>query len=137
MAQLGNPSYALRCLAFVEDAYERSNGIELQGAVTAAESAASFELQAYRSASPPPAGAYVFYATGGPVDGVRREWGHVGLARGDGSVVHAWDVVRIDDAAAITDLPPAAGWDPARLIGWAGPDQVLRGHVPRDWEAGS
>ncbi len=85
--------------------------------------------------APPPAGAYVFYACGGPVDGMRREWGHVGLAMGDGRVVHAWDVVRIDDAAAISALPPAPGWDPPRLIGWAAPDQVLHGHVPRNWEA--
>ncbi len=31
LARRGNPDYALRCLAFVEDAYERSNSIELQG----------------------------------------------------------------------------------------------------------
>ena len=71
------------------------------------------------------------------MDGVRREWGHVGLAMGDGSVVHAWDVVRIDDARAVCALPPAAGWDAPRLIGWATPEQVLRGHISRDWDAAS
>ena len=85
--------------------------------------------------SPPPAGAYVFYACGGPVDGIRREWGHVGLALGDGSVVHAWDVVRVDDARAIPALPPATGWDAPRPIGWAAPKQVLRGYTPRNWAA--
>ena len=85
--------------------------------------------------SPPPAGAYVFYACGGPVDGVLREWGHVGLALGDGRVVHAWDVVRVDDARAIPALPPAAGWDAPRPIGWAAPEKVLRGHAPRNWDA--
>jgi hypothetical protein len=69
------------------------------------------------------------------VDGTRREWGHVGLAMGDGRVGHAWDLVRIDHAAAICALPPAPGWDPPRLIGWAALDQVLQGHVPRNWDA--
>jgi hypothetical protein len=84
---------------------------------------------------PPPAGAYVFYACGGPVGGVRREWGHVGLALGDGDVVHAWGVIRIDDARAIPSLPPAVGWDAPRPIGWAAPEQVLRGHTARVWDA--
>ena len=135
-AQRGNPDYALRCLAFVEDAYERSNAIELQGAASAAESAALYDLRTYHADSPPPAGAYVFYACGGPVGGIRHEWGHVGLAMGDGTVVHAWDAVRVDDAAAVPELPPASGWDAPRLIGWAEPEEVLRGHVPRDWGAG-
>lgn len=135
-ARQGNPDYALRCLAFVEDAYERSNSIELQGTASAAESAALYDLRPYDPDAPPSAGAYVFYACGGPVDGVRHEWGHVGLAMGDGNVVHAWDVVRIDDALAISALPPAPGWDAPRLIGWATPDQVLRDHVSREWDAG-
>jgi hypothetical protein len=134
-ARQGNPDYALRCLAFVEDAYERSNSIELQGTASAAESAALYDLRPYDTGAPPTAGAYVFYACGGPVDGVRHEWGHVGLALGDGSVVHAWDVVRIDDALAIPALPPAPGWDAPRLIGWATPEQVLRGHLSRQWDA--
>ena len=74
-AQRGNPDYALRCLAFVEDAYERSNAIELQGAPSAAESAALYDLRRMTRTAPPPAGAYVFYACGGPVDGVRRDMG--------------------------------------------------------------
>lgn len=135
-ARCGNPDYALRCLAFVEDAYERSNAIELQGAASAAESAALYELLHHDADSPPPPGAYVFYACGGPGDGVRQEWGHVGLAIGDGTVVHAWDIVRVDGATAIPQLPPAPGWDAPRLIGWAAAEEVLRGHLPRDWEAG-
>ena len=71
------------------------------------------------------------------MDGVRRQWGHVGLAMGDGCVVHAWDVVRVDDAREVSALPPAFGWDAPRLIGWAMPEQVLRGHVSRDWDAAS
>ncbi len=102
---------------------------------SAAESATLYDLHPYDASSPPPAGAYVFYACGGPVDGVRRDWGHVGLALGNGSVVHAWDVVRIDDAQAIPAMPPSPGWDAARLIGWAPPEQVLHGSTPRDWDA--
>ena len=73
----------------------------------------------YDPLAPPPAGAFVFYACGGPVDGTHRDWGHVGLALGDGRVVHAWDEVRVDDARDVEDLRPAAGWTAPRLIGWA------------------
>lgn len=38
-ARLGNPDYAFRCLAFVEDAYEAGNAIEIFGGSTAKESA--------------------------------------------------------------------------------------------------
>ena len=81
--------------------------------------AASYELEPYQGDRPPPSGTLVFYACVGPIDGRVRDWGHVGLARGDGSVIHAWDVVRIDDAAAVQQLTPAAGWKAPRLIGWA------------------
>ena len=71
------------------------------------------------------------------MDGVQRDWGHVGLAVGDGSVVHAWDVVRIDDAEVVTALQPSPGWSAPRLTGWAPPEDVLHGHAPREWDARS
>jgi hypothetical protein len=119
----------------VEDAFERSNQIEVFGQASAAETAASFELAAYDAAQPPPAGALIFYSCSGPIDGIHGEWGHVGLATGDGSVIHAWDVVRIDDALDVPRLTPAAGWTRPRLIGWLAAARILDGHRSRDWTA--
>ena len=133
LGRVGERTYPLRCLAFVEDAYERPNEIEIFGGDSAAESAERYATAPYDPLTPPPAGAFVFYACGGPVDGTHREWGHVGLALGDGRVVHAWDEVRVDDARDVQDLRPVDGWTPARLIGWAAPTRILDGHRPRDW----
>ena len=133
LARRGDDSYAGRCLAFVEDAFERPNRIEVFGEASAAEAAAAFDLTRYETARPPVAGSLVFFAGGGPLHGVDREWGHVGIALGDGRVVHAWDEVRIDDALEIPRLHPAPGWSSARLIGWTSAEQLLRGHRPRDW----
>jgi cell wall-associated NlpC family hydrolase len=133
---LDDPSYALRCLAFVEDAFERPNGIEVFGKASAAECAASFDLEAYDASQPPPTGALVFYACSGPIDGQVGDWGHVGLALGDGRVIHAWDVVRVDDARDVGGLRSAAGWSAPRLVGWAPADRLLQGHRPRAWDEG-
>jgi cell wall-associated NlpC family hydrolase len=132
-SHLGDTSYALRCLAFVEDAYERPNGIEVFGGASAAESAERYGTQAYDPLAPPPPGALVFYACAGPIDGTQASWGHVGLALGDGRVIHAWDRVRVDDALAVCDLAPRAGWSQPALLGWTPPSVVLHGHRPRDW----
>ena len=40
LERVGDDSYALRCLSFVEDAYERANAIEVFGGDTAREPAA-------------------------------------------------------------------------------------------------
>jgi hypothetical protein len=136
LRHLGGRGYALRCLAFVEDAYERANGIEVFGGASAAESAALYGICPYALDDPPPAGALVFYACGGSLDGTWRDWGHVGLALGDCRVVHAWDVVRVDNAAAVEGLEPAAGWTRPRLIGWASVERVIAGHRPRRWPVG-
>jgi cell wall-associated NlpC family hydrolase len=117
----------------VEDAYERPNAIEIFGGDTAAASARQYGTTPYDPAAPPPAGSFVFYACGGPVDGTHRDWGHVGLALGDGRVVHAWDEVRVDDARAVQALRPAAGWTAPRLIGWTPVARILEDHQPRDW----
>jgi hypothetical protein len=136
LARVGDPGYALRCLAFVEDAYERANEIEVFGGASATESAALYGLSPYMADEPPPAGSLVFYACGGPVDGTWRDWGHVGLALADGRVVHAWDVVRVDDAGAVEQLEPAPAWTRPRLVGWASVERVLEGHRPRRWSVG-
>jgi hypothetical protein len=136
LARVGDEGYALRCLAFVEDAYERANDIEVFGGASATESAALYGLRPYAAEAPPPAGSLVFFACGGPVEGTWRDWGHVGLALGDGRVVHAWDVVRVDPAAAIEALEPAAGWTQPRLTGWVAPERILEGHRSRRWAVG-
>lgn len=133
LARVGQEGYALRCLAFVEDAYERANEIEVFGGASATESAALYGLSPYVADEPPPAGSLVFYACGGPVDGAWRDWGHVGLALGDGRVVHAWDVVRVDEAAAVGALAPAPGWTAPRLLGWTPAERLLAGHRARAW----
>jgi hypothetical protein len=129
--RIGDRSYAGRCLAFVEDAIERPNEIEVFGGSSARESADQYDPELYSAEAPPAAGSLVFYACDGPAAGEWRDWGHVGMALGDGRVVHAWDEVRVDEAAAIEALPPRAAWTPARLIGWVPLTRVLDGHRPR------
>ena len=133
LARIGDQSYSLRCLAFVEDAYERPNAIELIGGASAAESAvllgAADPLGAVRAAP----GSLIFYGAAGPIQGEMGEWGHVGLALGDGSLVHAWDEVRVDRVEDVERLTPAAGWSAPRLQGWVAPERVLVGHRLRDW----
>ena len=135
LARVGERTSPWRCLAFVEDAYERANGIEVFGGASAAESAALYGTRAYDADAPPPAGAFVFYACGGLVDGEHRDWGHVALAVGDGRAIHALDHVRIDDARAIEALSLGVEWTAPRLIGWTSPERILEGHVSRDWSA--
>ena len=134
--RMGDRSYSGRCLAFVEDAIERANGIEIFGGSTARESAEQYGPGQYDTDAPPPAGSLVFYSCEGPADGAWRDWGHVGIALGDGRVAHASGVVRADEATQIEALPPVSGWTPARLIGWVPLARVLEGHRPRDWPDG-
>ena len=134
LERIGDRSHAGRCLAFVEDAIERPNGIEVFGGSTAQESAKQYGPEPYLPDAPPVSGSLVFYECEGPADGAWRTWGHVGMALGDGRVVHAWDEVRVDDATAIEGLPPRAGWSPARLLGWVPLSRVLEGHRQRRWD---
>lgn len=132
MSFLGATAYATRCLAFVEDAIERANGLEVFGGDDAAESARMYGAEA--NSGPPPAGALAFYSSVGELFGDRRDWGHVGLSLGGGQVVHAWDRVRIDEYRDLESLTPASGWEPLRWVGWVPLDRVLVGSRPRDWE---
>ncbi len=67
----------------------------------------------------------MFFDCSGPVDGVRRDWGHVGLALGDGRIVHAWGDVRIDAIDEMSRLPAAGGWTLPACVGWAPPERIL------------
>ncbi|MEM6433320.1 MAG: hypothetical protein AAF773_05605 [Cyanobacteria bacterium P01_D01_bin.115] len=64
--------YPLRCLAFVEDAYEKSNNIEMFGGSTATESAEEYGFNPMRC---PCKGSFVFYKAIGLIDGVEKDWG--------------------------------------------------------------
>jgi hypothetical protein len=128
LGQVGSDAWALRCLAFVEDAYEIPNRIEVFGGDFASASAALYE--AHLAKGDPPRGAFVFFSTSGPVDGVVRDWGHVGLALSDGRMVHAWPHVRVDAIGEARSLP-SGGWTPPRAVGWASPSRILEGAVDR------
>ncbi len=121
--KLGSRGYAGWCLSFIEDALEKSNGIEIFGGDTAKESALLYADGMRRGI--PDRGAFVFYdcicqGPDGPVD-----WGHCGISLGDGRVIHAWDAVRIDDHREIEDMTALSG-DHPKYIGWVPVERVLK-----------
>ena len=120
---LGSTDYAGRCLAFVEDAYEESNHVEIFGGSSARESAD--EYAAAQNTGEPPSGAFVFYDCAGPIKDEIKNWGHVGLHIGEGKVIHAWDKVRIDDYLDVQNLSPAPGWSQPQFIGWAPIERIF------------
>ncbi len=104
---LGSTEYTTRCLAFVEDAYEQSDHVEIFGGSSAQESAD--EYGAAQNRGEPPLGAFVFYACAGPVGNEIKHWGHVGLCMGEGKVIHAASTVRIDHYLDVQNLTLASG----------------------------
>lgn len=124
--QLNSTAYPARCLAFIEDAYEQSNQIEMFGGSCAKESADDYE--AWKNTGPIPPGAFVFYDCFGSLKDEYKNWGHVGLSIGQGEVIHAWGPVRIDNYLDIQNLTPAPGWTKPRYIGWAPVERILQGH---------
>lgn len=131
MRRLGAAEYRLRCLAFVEDAYERGNHIEIFGGDSAGESAVQYGADQHTDA--PPRGTFVFYACSGPIAGVMKNWGHVGLSLGDGDVIHAWDIVRIDSYLDVPFLKPAPQWTEPTFVGWVPVERILLGAQLRVW----
>ncbi|MBO1751185.1 hypothetical protein J4G33_05150 [Actinotalea sp. BY-33] len=129
--RLGSTAYGTRCLAFVEDAIERSNDLEVFGGDDAHASAVLYHCSDRQDE--PPRGVLAFYDCDGTLAGRRRNWGHVGLSLGDGLVIHAWDRVRIDRYDAITHLSPAPGWSAPGWAGWVPMLRVLEGSVQRSW----
>jgi GNAT superfamily N-acetyltransferase len=125
MEKVASTAYALKCLGFVEDAFELANDIVLDGYGYAGEAA-----QAYGAADRggvPPRGALAFYDCWGSIQGEHRNWGHVGLAIGEGRVIHAWGAVRIDGCLEVEALSGGGGWTSPRYIGWAPASQLLQG----------
>ena len=120
--KLGRKEYAGWCLSFIEDALEKSSGIEIFGGNSAKESAVLYADGMRRGI--PERGAFVFYdcicqGLDGPVN-----WGHCGISLGDGRIIHAWDAVRIDDYRDIDAMTALSG-DHPKYIGWVPVDRVL------------
>lgn len=120
--RLGETQYAGWCLSFIEDALEIPNGIEIFGGDSAKESALLY-ADAMRQGEPEHA-AFVFYdcicnSEQGPVN-----WGHCGISLGNGNVIHAWDVVRINNYLDIERMTALSG-DHPRYIGWVPIKRVL------------
>lgn len=120
--RLGETKYAGWCLSFIEDALEIPNGIEIFGGDSAKASALLY-ADAMQTGEPE-RGAFVFFdclcvGEDGPVN-----WGHCGIALGDGTVIHAWDRVRIDRIAEIGRMTALSG-DRPRYIGWVPLRRVL------------
>ena len=121
-SKLDSTEYAGWCLAFIEDALEISNHIEIYGGDSVKES-----CEMYKAAlrlGVPERGAIVFYdclclSENGPVN-----WGHCGVSLGDGEVIHAWDIVRIDDYLVIENLTSLTGNHP-KYLGWVALERVL------------
>lgn len=120
--KFGNAQYAGWCLSFIEDALEISNNIEIFGGSSAKESCEMYydAIQA----GVPERGAFVFYDCMCPSDEGLVNWGHCGICLGEGRVIHAWDIVRIDDYLNIEDLTSIAGEHP-KYIGWVPLERVL------------
>jgi len=135
-SQLGSKAWPFRCLAFVEDAYEISNKVEIFGGDSAKESADEYGVMTTQGF--PPRGAFVFYDCFGPLNGRYKNWGHVGLSLGDGNVIHSWDRVRIDHYLDIQNLTPGAEkWIKPKYAGWTPVERVFRGYrkIDGDHEA--
>ncbi len=128
-ARLGSTEYAGKCLSFVEDAFEQSNHIEMFGGASAHESAEEYQAASQRGT--PPRGAFVFYDWIGTLNGARKNWGHVGLMLDDDKIIHAWDVVRVDDYHAIENLIASDNTHPTYL-GWTQPQRFLQGMKQRN-----
>lgn len=121
--RLGETKYTGWCLAFIEDALEIPNRIEIYGGDSAKESAELYADEMRQGE--PERGAFVFYdcvclSEDGPVN-----WGHCGISLGDGNLIHAWDKVRIDNYRDLECLTALSGEHP-RFIGWVSVERVLR-----------
>ncbi len=109
-------------MLFIEDALEISNNIEVFGGDSAKESCELYK-DALRDGVPE-RGAFVFYNCLCPGENGPVNWGHCGISLGNGRVIHAWDIVRIDDYLAIEKLTALTG-DHPEYLGWVALERVL------------
>lgn len=120
--EIDTPKYAGWCLGFIEDALEISNNIEIFGGDCAKESS-----EMYKDALQigiPERGAFVFYDCMCQSEEGLVNWGHCGICIGNGDIIYAWDVVRIDNYLKIEELTALSG-DHPKYIGWVPISRVL------------
>ena len=122
-SKLDCTNYTGWCLAFIEDALEISNDIEIYGGDSAKESCEMYK-DALRGGAPE-RGAFVFYDCLCPSENGPVNWGHCGISLGAGRVIHAWDKVRIDDYIEIEKLIALTG-DHPKYLGWVPVSCVLK-----------
>ena len=127
---LNSEKYIMKCLSFVEDALEKSNGIEIYGGDTAKESADLYADSIQDGE--PPRGSFVFYDCEGEIDGEFNNWGHVGFSIGDGKIIHSWGHIRIDNYLAAEKLEGSDTWHSPSYIGWVPLDRVLIGYRKKE-----
>lgn len=120
---LGDTKYAGWCLSFIEDALEKSNGLEIFGGDCAKQSCCLYSDAL--SGGIPERGAFVFYDCMCPGENGPVNWGHCGISLGGGQVIHAWDRVRIDGYLEIERLTALSGDKPGYL-GWVPLERVLK-----------
>ena len=72
----------------------------------------------------PERGAFVFYDCLCPSEDGPVNWGHCGISLGEGQIIHAWDVVRVDAYTEIEELTALTGNHP-KYLGWVPLSRVL------------
>ena len=122
LGKIGDTKYRGWCLAFIEDALEISNQIEIFGGDCAKESCNMY-YDAIQFGEPE-RGAFVFYDCFCQSEDGIVNWGHCGISLGEGQVIHAWATVRIDNFQQIEQLISPIGEHP-RYIGWVPLERVL------------
>ncbi|MEW6524993.1 MAG: hypothetical protein AB1445_15950 [Bacillota bacterium] len=126
-SQLGSTAYRFRCLAFVEDCFEKGNSIEISGGSWANESAGMYGAG---SGGEPDPGAFVFYGCFGTIDQTYRNWGHVGLCvvwKGEPRLGY-----REDGRLSRGGKPGTGpGMDQRPYCGWVPAGGILQGHQKR------
>ena len=113
---LNSGDYPFLCLSFVKKAYDIKDLYnQVKYTFEYAKEAAEKTGAAANKGKPIPRGSYVYFDWYGIVDGIYDNWGHVGIALGDGQIIHAYGEVRVDK---ISEMPYLDDFD---YIGWAWP----------------
>lgn len=81
----GTKAYSYLCLKFVGECFGAA-GLSVPTYGYAANAASKLVSS---TSTNPPRGAVVFWDWWGTIDGVYKNWGHVGISLGDGEVLHA------------------------------------------------
>jgi len=113
---LGTYEYNLYCLRFVLNSYTKGANISVQRYNYAFLSAKETNARSNINKKIP-RGAFIYFNWWGEINGIYRNWGHVGLALNDTEMIHAYGSVRKDLIEFSNDY---------EYIGWAWPNIILR-----------